>query len=309
MGNYYLDDKIKRLLQERKYKAETIAQINTHAALKNEEYLALENKIGGLIIEVAKANMEGNDPYEFEKQIIECKLEQDIILNKLNLKRSDLTPNYECTICNDTGFDANGNKCICAKNLTNALLKNQCGMPLNSEITFKQCEDVDKKILDLIKNICINYPEKKTYTNLLLAGDTGVGKTYLTQAMANSFIQKELLTIFTTATNLVNDFLKYHTTFNEEKLGYFEPYIECDVLIIDDLGTESILKNITKEYLLNLINERKLKERFTIITTNLTNDGILERYGERIFSRLFDQLKCICIQFGNKDLRLKKEKK
>ena len=280
-------------MQERKFKAETNAQINAHEAMKNSKYLQLENKIGELIIEVAKANMNGQDNYEFEKQIIECKIEQDEILKSMNMKRSDLSPNYECSICNDTGF-IDGKKCICAKKLTNQLLRNSCGMPLNENISFKQCQDVDKKLLDLIKKICKNYPEEnKTYTNLLLCGSTGVGKTYLTQAMANSFIEKELLTIFTTANNLNNDFLKYHTTFNEEKLKFYEPYIDCDVLIIDDLGTEPIFKNVTAEYFLNLINERKIKQKLTIITTNLSNDEIIEKYGERIFSRLFDKNNCI----------------
>lgn len=303
MDNLYLEDEVKKILDRRRYDALFQSDANKHYALQDADYLALENKIGSLIIDVGNARFEGKNYYDLEKQIIELKLKQDAILKKMKMTREMLSPMYTCKKCNDTGY-VQGKQCTCVKKIINTLLKDKCGMPIKP-ITFKQCTDVDKKTLDLLVKICEAYPDNKTYTNLLLAGSSGVGKTYLTQAMANCFIDKQQYTIFTTATNMNNDFLKYHTTFDEDKLKYFVPYLECDVLIIDDLGTESILKNVTKEYLLNLINERQLYERLTIITTNLTNDGIIERYGERIFSRLFNKSNCICLEITNKDLRLK----
>lgn len=305
MNEFYLEDEVNKILEKRKSNAIILADINKNSALQNKDYLNLENKIGELTIEVAKANIENRDNYEYEKNILECKIEQDKILKNIGLTREMLSPIYECKKCNDSGY-IDGKRCSCAKNIINHLLKEKCKMPLKN-VSFEDCKDVDEKILKTIKDFCKTYPTKTTYTNLLLAGDTGVGKTYITQAMANYFIKKELYTIFTTATNLVNDFLQFHTTFDENKLSYFQPYIDCDVLIIDDLGTEPMFKNVTKEYLLNLVNERQIHEKLTIITTNLLSNGIIERYGERLFSRLFNSQKCICLQFGDKDLRLKKE--
>ena len=304
MDSFYLEDEVQKILNNRRYEAQFIADANTHEARKNPAFLELENKIGGLIIDAGQAQFEGKSSYKIEKQIIELKLEQDKILKDMHLSREMLMPQFCCSLCKDTGF-VDGKKCSCVKKIINSLLKDKCGMPVKP-VTFSDCKDVDEKTLDVLVKICENYPDNKKYTNLLIVGDSGVGKTYLTHAMANKFIEKQLYTIFATATHMNNDFLKYHTTFTDDKIKYFAPYLECDVLIIDDLGTENVLKNITKEYLLSLINERQTYERLTIITTNLTNDGIIERYGERVFSRLFNKLNCICMEIKNKDLRLKK---
>lgn len=304
MDNLYLEDEVKQILQQRRYEAKFTADANMHEALKNADFLALENKIGALIIDIGTAQYEGKSIYKLEKQMIEAKIAQDELLNQMHMTREMLTPQYACPICKDTGY-TDGKKCSCVKQIINTLLKDKCGMPIK-QVTFDDCKDADKKTVELLQKICETYPESKKYSNLLLVGSAGVGKTYLTHAMANCFIEKQQYTIFTTATNLNNDFLKYHTTFNEDKLKYFEPYLECDVLIIDDLGTESMLKNVTKEYLFTLINERQIYERLTIVTTNLTADGIIERYGERIFSRLFNKANSISLEIKGKDLRLKK---
>ena len=74
--------------------------------------------------------------------------------------------------------------------------------------------------------------------------------------------------------------------------------------MIDDLGTEPILKNITKEYLYNLINVRQVNNKPTFITTNLSLDNILERYDDRIFSRLGNKNLATNIQLTSSDKRV-----
>ena len=76
-------------------------------------------------------------------------------------------------------------------------------------------------------------------------------------------------------------------------------------MLIDDLGTEPVLKNVTKEYLYNLINTRQINKRATLITTNLSLDNILDRYDERIFSRLGNKNLSTIIQLLSSDKRLK----
>jgi len=76
------------------------------------------------------------------------------------------------------------------------------------------------------------------------------------------------------------------------------------VLLIDDLGTEPILKNVTKEYLYNLINIRQINNRATMISTNLSLDNILNRYDERIFSRLANKSLSTTIQLLSRDKRI-----
>ena len=80
--------------------------------------------------------------------------------------------------------------------------------------------------------------------------------------------------------------LKIHTSPIAERNALIHDVITADLLLIDDLGTEPMLKNVTVEYLLLVIEERQTKGRATLVTTNLDTDGILLRYGERIYSRL-----------------------
>ena len=89
-----------------------------------------------------------------------------------------------------------------------------------------------------------------------------------------------------------------------EKRQEFDQLIKCDMLIIDDLGTEPIMQNITREYLFTLLNERLTQRRHTVIATNLGIPELLNRYGERVFSRLFDTMNVSVTQLKGKDLRM-----
>ena len=102
-----------------------------------------------------------------------------------------------------------------------------------------------------------------------------------------------------------NLFLSYHTTFDDQKQNYIDALLEPDVLFIDDLGTEPVLKNVTKEYLYLLLSERTNNNKLTVITSNLELDAILSRYNERIFSRLCNKRESFVAKIEGKDLRLK----
>ena len=79
--------------------------------------------------------------------------------------------------------------------------------------------------------------------------------------------------------------------------------LDPDLLIIDDLGTEPVLRNVTKEYLLAVIQERMLKHKATLISTNLSPEQIFDRYGERLFSRITHKGKSLLINIEGNDLR------
>ena len=84
----------------------------------------------------------------------------------------------------------------------------------------------------------------------------------------------------------------------------FAALLETPFLLVDDLGTEPMMRNITVEYLFLLINERMEAGLSTMATTNLTPAQIQERYGERVCSRLFDRASALTIKLEGKDLRL-----
>ena len=140
----------------------------------------------------------------------------------------------------------------------------------------------------------------------MICGATGIGKTYLLECMTNELISNNKYAIMTTAFNLNQNFLKYHTTFNESKIEYLEPYLDCDVLLIDDLGTEPLLNNVTLDYLYLVINQRNIENKAIVISTNLDIEELMQRYGERITSRLINKQTSISFKIKDNDLRLKK---
>ena len=150
------------------------------------------------------------------------------------------------------------------------------------------------------------FPENKAKT-ILITGATGVGKTFLSQCIAKQIIDKGYLVSFVTAFGMNNILLKYHTTFNSEKNSYLDMLFDPDVLIIDDLGSEPILRNITIEYLYLILSERVRKNKSTIITTNLDLNDILARYGERVFSRIVNKQSSLITKIQGDDLRLIKK--
>ena len=91
------------------------------------------------------------------------------------------------------------------------------------------------------------------------------------------------------------------------KASEIQNYIDADILLIDDLGSEPVLKNVTVEYLYTILNERLVKNRATCISSNLDSPTkILDRYGERIYSRLANKLLSLNILFTGKDNRTQK---
>ena len=110
-------------------------------------------------------------------------------------------------------------------------------------------------------------------------------------------------TLFLSAYELNSVLLKYHTAPIGEKELYAQLLCDCDLLVIDDLGSEPVYKNVTEEYLLMIINRRATNEFPTIITTNLTQEQLLDRYGDRTLSRINDKRRGIFLELKGEDLR------
>ena len=283
------------------------AESNRIIALKNEEYKNACNKIGELTIDLAKAIVKKEDTSKLEKELHNAELKEVEILKKMNMSKADLEPKFVCNICKDKGI-VNNSYCSCFNNLI-AELSNKYNMNTFKDVSFDDCKDIDKKIKEKVLKVVEKYPEEKKYINLYFTGDVGTGKTVLTQAIANKLIEKKLFVIFTSATSLNNNFLEFHKCFEDDKDNFLRPFLESDALIIDDLGTEPLLKNVTQEYLLSVISDRILNKRLTIISTNLTNQQFIQRYGERLFSRLFDKNISITFPMSGKDLRMPRNDK
>lgn len=136
-------------------------------------------------------------------------------------------------------------------------------------------------------------------------GDTGLGKTHISSAMAGAIIEKGNDVYYTGAGSMFADFeqKRFGNSADPDAEGDIDKYFSCDLLIIDDLGTE-ISNQFTISCLYNVINTRLNKKKPTIISTNLSQDDFRKRYWDRIASRVFGEY--IILPFCGVDVRAQK---
>lgn len=220
------------------------------------------------------------------------------------LKREQLDPPHACKLCRDTG-KVGGAYCSCV--ISRVINSDRHNLTLPS-YDFDKCKstapsDKLKKRYEEAEAYINSYPDGKPF--FVLSGTAGTGKTVLASAIASKLMARGASAVTVTAAGFVRRALDYHTQFSiPDYTDRFTPMLDCDVLVIDDLGTESVLKNVTNEYLYIVINERWQAGKYTVITTNLTASGLLGRYGESIFSRMCDKSKAISKKLDGDNARL-----
>ena len=306
-----IHDTLLKEFKDKKLKTEYDADVNLRYALSNPEFKQSYNKVRSLQLDYAKAQYQNKDTEEIKKQILSEKENLNKIVKKLNIDTTTLKPQYACKKCEDLGL-INGKYCDCFKaELSKRLLLN-CGLDYNN------LPDFDKMSYDIVKNneykdkyrqVCEllkKYISKLKETDkklIVLSGGVGVGKTYILKATTHEAIKNNYYALYTTSFDLNKAFLAYHCAKLEEKDNILNKYLECDLLLIDDLGTENILKNVTIEYLYLIINQRLESGKNTIITTNLKSE-LKDIYDERIMSRIGNKQTCITLNLLGDDLRI-----
>jgi len=224
---------------------------------------------------------------------------------------------YECEECGDTGT-VGYSMCKCMrKRLVEAsiessgmsdLIKRQSFANFSLEY-YNQTPDSAKRmntIYNFLKNYAENFDTEKS-GNLALFGGTGLGKTHLSSAVAGKVIEKGNDVYYISAMNLFADFeeKRFGSSSSYESTGEIEQYFTCDLLIIDDLGSEMI-NQFTVSCLYNVINSRLNHKKPTIISSNLTQDEFRKKYWDRISSRVFGEY--LVLHFIGSDIRQKKIK-
>lgn len=272
----------------------------------------------GIDKQVAKDNLEIKLK-EVEKEIIS-------FLKSIGVEEKDLAPKFECNRCNDTGYINDDVRCSCfTQQIVNITYKQNNMLKLKDENfnTFdiayfsnkvdKEKYQSDKSPLENIEEIkkvsqafCENIKDPKQ-KNLLFVGKAGTGKTFMSSAIANEAVNKGITVLYQTAPLLMDMLLeaKFASLKDEIKKEQYLKVFDVDLLIIDDLGTEN-LNNVKFTELFNIINTRLLKDKKTIISTNLTLAELAQEYDDRVMSRLIGNY-TICRFFGD-DIRLKKKK-
>lgn len=230
-----------------------------------------------------------------------------------------LTPVYKCPICRDTGWVGEPVKepCVCLKKAYQQKLREKIGLNSQQKETFETFEldifpdeknpgqafsqrDLMKIFRDDCKSWADNYP-KQHARDILLSGKSGLGKTFLLHAMADRLIERDVNVLIISAYRMLEILRKSYFDNDDGS----SDLADAEVLMIDDLGSEPLMQNVTVEQLFNLLNERQNKGLSTVISTNLNLVEFRDRYTERIASRLTDTRYCMVLTLTGKDIRKK----
>lgn len=285
------------------------------------EYSHLVSRIGALAADSAKASIHGNTSEldGIKEAIAKIAGQMKELLTGAGFPADYLEPVYECPLCKDTGY-IGSEKCSCFKQAAIDLLYRQSNIR-----QILQTENFDTFQLDYFnpevydesaglssrENAAGLYKACQKFVhdfpageNILFYGNTGTGKTFLSNCIANALLDRSFGVLYLSAIELFNILSEYDKEDREDSDLSESQITGCDLLIIDDLGTE-LSNAFTNSKLFYCINDRLLKGRSTIISTNYSPRELMDNYSERIFSRIKNSFKIYKL-FGD-DIRLIKK--
>ncbi|MBO4679903.1 MAG: ATP-binding protein [Lachnospiraceae bacterium] len=281
-----------------------------------EGYKELDDSVVSVSMDMARKKMAGdNDAMEeLHALLADLKSMKKSLLKGAGLPEDYLEPIYDCPDCKDTGYIKN-EKCHCLKqqiievlyeqsNLKEILAENNfdnlrydyhTGEGLEA---FKRAVAISRELVERI-----DFEHK----NILFYGSVGTGKSFLSGCIAKDILDSGHSVIYFSAVALFEALARQ--TFDnkaKEDLYNFHDYIyNCDLLIVDDLGTE-VSNSFVSNQLFSFINERNLRKKSTIISTNLSLEQISDRYSERVFSRIISTY--TACKLSGADIRIVKRK-
>lgn len=268
---------------------------NADLSFESEEIRKIDSELSGTGLLLFKAACSGEDITPIRERNKELMKERRALLVKLGYPEDYTDVHYTCEICSDTGFT--GTKmCKCLKELLITMNIHSSGMGnLIDKQSFDNFNlDIYKSNPDALAKMERNLKIAKAFAekfashhgNLLLVGTTGTGKTHVSTAVAKTVISQGFDVLYDSAQNILNDFEKdkFRSGYNQSESAS-EKYLECDLLIIDDLGAEFVTP-FSVSALYNLINTRQNKGLSTIISTNLPAGELAAKYEGRIYSRI-----------------------
>ena len=293
------------------------AKRHSRVVVKCPEIAQLEDKMRKSACGLVKVIGMGDRTVEYidnlRKENLEAQAEIKKILVSMGYGENYFEPDYFCKKCSDSGF-SEGKLCTCHIELLRQLSYEQLckSSPLKISTFDEFSLDYykhDAEILELMScnfEFCRNYAENfdmNSYS-LLMTGETGLGKTHLSLAIAGEVINKGYGVIYGSVQNLFSTIEKEHFGRADEADGTTENMLlDCDLLILDDLGAE-FTTNFTTATLNNIVNTRILESKPTIISTNLSVGKLDDRYSRRIASRIIGEYQIL--SFEGKDIRQQK---
>lgn len=256
---------------------------------------------------------------ELSRRSMELQEEYEAILTSQGLSTDALEPQYQCACCQDTGYIEADNRTRVCECLVKLMSDIECE-GLNAASPLELCT-FESFRLDLysdrpdasgstplnrmsnILNYCRHYADTfaPSSRSLLMRGATGLGKTHLSLAIANEVIRKGMSVVYVSAPDILSRLEREHFSYQYAKEeDTFSALLKCDLLILDDLGTEFVSQfSVAAVY--NLFNSRILQSKPIIMNTNLTLNELVTTYSQRFMSRVMGS--CDRLEFIGEDIR------
>lgn len=297
---------LKKAMNELKEKQKEVKAKNVAEKEKIYSELPELKELNGRIKNVMMSIFDGIDTDTIKRELrqIECRKKE--LLRNAGYSERALSDKYYCPMCRDEGF-FEGSRCVCylyfikkeAYKLSNlgARIEKENFETYNSDLF------ADKELAESFKRGAERFCDfDRDIKNLIFSGKTGTGKTFLSSCIAKRFLDNGYSVLYLSATSLSDaldkaKFRKEDDNFNEEYLDFIE---SCDLLIIDDLGTE-YLYSYPQSKIFDILERRIIEEKRTVISTNLSLDEIAVKYSPRFHSRIMQDYTQMI--FNGDDLR------
>lgn len=315
-------DEIMRGYQSRQLHNRHLSQQRMEEALtKLPELKTINEQIASLSVEAARKKLD-DDTLSYQllkKKIEDLKNEKAFVISNAGFSKEYFEPIYTCQNCKDTGY-VNGEKCPCFKQEIINVVYSQSNIreilrrenfqtfsydyysddEINPTTGLSSLDTAQRAVREC-QNFINDFDNKPK--NLFFYGDTGVGKTFLSNCVAKELLEKGYSVIYFTAFQLFDILSKGVFSKDADAIAAHQNIFDCDLLIIDDLGTE-FSNSFTSSQLFLCVNERILRQKSTIISTNLNMNNLVDLYSERTLSRISSNYSIIKL-FGD-DIRIKK---
>lgn len=245
---------------------------------------------------------------EIRRELMNCGLDADY-----------LQPVYRCPFCKDTGYvgEPVHEQCVCLKRaVLNRLYDNDGlqGLKTQNFETFDESifpdvpmegkKSTQRAYIRKIRQICEQYAdgfEPTSGKGMLLYGASGLGKTFLLNCVAQRVLERGYSVVVISAYKLMETLRRY--LFNGDGAEQVQDILTCDLLAVDDLGSEPMMRGVTVGSIYHVVSERHNASRPMILTTNCSVQQLYEKYEDRIAARLCDPSRMTIIEFSGEDVR------
>lgn len=240
-------------------------------------------------------------------------------LQNIGYAQDYLQPVYRCEICHDTGYvgEPIHEQCSCLKQRVLKGLMRDENLRVLERQNFETYDDTvypdtaiegeemtQRAYMRKLRDYCEAYANafpKNEKPGMLFCGASGLGKTFLMHCIAQRVLERGHTVMILTAYRLLEIMRRNH--YNGESAQMVEEILRCDLLLLDDLGAEPMVENVTIQSLYYILNERQQARRATIVSTNYSLSELRKAYTERVSSRLTDKHMTTLIRFKGADVR------